>query len=52
LEVWIDNARAISVYASAGFDVEGLRRDHYRRRDGHLHSALLTARLLHADNRR
>jgi len=36
LEVWIDNARAISVYASAGFEVEGLRRNHYRRRDGQL----------------
>jgi len=23
LEVWLDNARAISVYASAGFEVEG-----------------------------
>ena len=49
LEVWIDNARAISVYASAGFEVEGLRRNHYRRRDGQLRSALLMARLLHAD---
>jgi RimJ/RimL family protein N-acetyltransferase len=52
LEVWIDNARAISVYASAGFEVEGLRRNHYRRRDGRLRSALLMARLLQADNRR
>jgi RimJ/RimL family protein N-acetyltransferase len=49
LEVWIDNARAISVYASAGFEVEGLRRNHYRRRDGRLRSALLMARLLQAD---
>jgi putative acetyltransferase len=31
LEVWTGNARAIAVYASAGFEVEGLRRDHYRR---------------------
>jgi RimJ/RimL family protein N-acetyltransferase len=46
LEVWIDNARAIALYASAGFEVEGLRRNHYRRRDGHLRSALLMARLL------
>jgi RimJ/RimL family protein N-acetyltransferase len=46
LEVWIDNARAIALYASAGFEVEGLRRDHYRRRDGRLRSALLMARLL------
>jgi [ribosomal protein S18]-alanine N-acetyltransferase len=28
LEVWPDNARAIAFYASAGFDVEGLRRHH------------------------
>ena len=49
LEVWIDNARAIALYASAGFEVEGLRRDHYRRRDGRLRSALLMARLLQRD---
>jgi ribosomal protein S18 acetylase RimI-like enzyme len=46
LEVWPDNARAISLYAMSGFEVEGLRRDHYRRRDGSLRSALLMARLL------
>jgi RimJ/RimL family protein N-acetyltransferase len=46
LEVWIDNAPAIALYASAGFEVEGLRRNHYRRRDGRLRSALLMARLL------
>jgi RimJ/RimL family protein N-acetyltransferase len=46
LEVWVDNGRAISLYASAGFEVEGLRRDHYRRRDGSLRSALVMARLL------
>jgi putative acetyltransferase len=43
LEVWTDNARAIAVYAAAGFEVEGLRRDHYRRRDGRLRSTLLMA---------
>lgn len=46
LEVWIDNARAIAFYASAGFEVEGLRRDHYRRRDGRLRSTLIMARHL------
>jgi RimJ/RimL family protein N-acetyltransferase len=46
LEVWIDNARAIALYASAGFEVEGLRRNHYRRRDGRLRSALIMARLM------
>lgn len=48
LEVWPDNGRAISLYASYGFEVEGLRRDHYRRRDGTLRSSLIMARLLRA----
>lgn len=43
LEVWTENARAISLYAAAGFEVEGLRRDHYRRRDGRLRSTLIMA---------
>jgi putative acetyltransferase len=43
LEVWTDNARAIALYAAAGFEVEGLRRDHYRRRDGALRSTLIMA---------
>jgi putative acetyltransferase len=46
LEVWTDNGRAISLYASYGFEVEGLRRSHYRRRDGSLRSSLIMARLL------
>jgi ribosomal protein S18 acetylase RimI-like enzyme len=46
LEVWTDNARAIAVYARAGFVVEGVRRDHYRRRDGALRSTLIMARRL------
>jgi ribosomal protein S18 acetylase RimI-like enzyme len=41
LEVWLDNARAISLYASEGFEIEGIRRDHYRRRNGSLRSTLL-----------
>lgn len=44
LEVWPDNARAIALYERYGFEVEGLRRDHYRRRDGSLRSALMMAR--------
>lgn len=43
LEVWTDNARAIALYVAAGFEVEGVRRDHYRRRDGRLKSALIMA---------
>jgi RimJ/RimL family protein N-acetyltransferase len=46
LEVWPDNERAIALYERYGFEVEGLRRDHYRRRDGSLRSALIMARLL------
>ena len=39
-------ARAIALYARYGFEVEGLRRSHYRRRDGSLRSSLIMARLL------
>lgn len=46
LEVWTDNARAISLYATSGFEVEGVKRNHYRRKDGSLRSALLMARFL------
>ena len=46
LEAWIDNGRAIALYSSAGFEVEGIRRDHYLRRDGRLRSTILMARRL------
>jgi RimJ/RimL family protein N-acetyltransferase len=46
LEVWPDNERAIALYERYGFEVEGLRRDHYRRRDGTLRSSLIMALLL------
>jgi putative acetyltransferase len=49
LEVWPDNAVARALYEAAGFQVEGMRRDHYRRRDGSLRSAVIMARLLPAD---
>jgi [ribosomal protein S18]-alanine N-acetyltransferase len=51
LEVWPDNSAAIALYASAGFEVEGLRRNHYRRKDGSLRSALIMARLLSPEGR-
>jgi [ribosomal protein S18]-alanine N-acetyltransferase len=43
LEVFVENARAISLYASAGFQVEGVRREHYLRRDGTRRSTLIMA---------
>jgi RimJ/RimL family protein N-acetyltransferase len=46
LEVWPDNGPAITLYSSAGFETEGLRRDHYRRQDGTLRSAVIMALLL------
>ena len=46
LEVWPDNTRAIGLYERFGFELEGVRRDHYRRRDGSLHSVKLMALLL------
>jgi RimJ/RimL family protein N-acetyltransferase len=46
LEVWPDNERAIALYESYGFEVEGERRRHYRRRDGTLRSSLIMAHLL------
>jgi putative acetyltransferase len=45
LEVWPENEAAIRLYERAGFEREGLRRDHYRRRDGRLHSSVIMARL-------
>jgi RimJ/RimL family protein N-acetyltransferase len=49
LEVWPDNARAIALYEAHGFEIEGERRQHYRRRDGTLRSSLIMARLLDSE---
>jgi RimJ/RimL family protein N-acetyltransferase len=43
LEVWLDNARAIALYSRLGFVIEGVRREHYRRRDGRLRSSMIMA---------
>jgi GNAT superfamily N-acetyltransferase len=46
LEVWPHNEAAIGLYERRlGFEREGLRRDHYRRADGELHSSVIMARL-------
>jgi ribosomal protein S18 acetylase RimI-like enzyme len=46
LEVWVENGRAIALYSRNGFEIEGIRREHYRRRDGSLRSSMLMARRL------
>jgi ribosomal protein S18 acetylase RimI-like enzyme len=43
LEVFPENGRAIALYASSGFEVEGFKRDHYPRLDGSKRSAILMA---------
>jgi RimJ/RimL family protein N-acetyltransferase len=50
LEVFPENGVAISLYRSFGFEQEGLLRDHYRRRDGSLRSALIMARRFGDEN--
>jgi RimJ/RimL family protein N-acetyltransferase len=45
LEVWPHNEAAIKLYERLGFEREGVRRDHYRRDDGSLQSAVVMARL-------
>jgi RimJ/RimL family protein N-acetyltransferase len=49
LEVWPDNEAAIALYRRFDFEEEGLRRDHYRRRDDSLRSSLIMARLFETD---
>jgi ribosomal protein S18 acetylase RimI-like enzyme len=46
LEVFPDNARAIGLYASSGFEIEGYKRNHYPRLDGTRRSAVLMAKFL------
>jgi ribosomal protein S18 acetylase RimI-like enzyme len=49
LEVWVDNARAIALYTSSGFEVEGVRRHHYRRQNGTLRSSMIMAKHVPGD---
>ena len=46
LEVWPHNGAAIALYRSAGFEIEGRKRRHYRRRSGELWDAVVMGRLL------
>lgn len=48
LEVFPDNGRAVALYASSGFLVEGLLRSHYPRRNGTRRDVLLMAAFLEA----
>ena len=41
LEVWPHNAPGLALYRKVGFEVEGRRRRHYRRRNGELWDAIL-----------
>ena len=52
LEAFPDNEAAIALYRSHGFEQEGLRRDHYRRSDGSLRSAVVMARVFREPARR
>ena len=46
LEMWPDNTAARALYEKFGFVEEGMRRNHYRRRDGELRSAVIMGLLL------
>lgn len=46
LEVWPHNGRAIALYRSRGFEVEGRLRRHYRRADGQLWDAVVMGLVL------
>lgn len=45
LEVWPENGRAVALYATQGFVVEGLRREHWLRADGTRRDSLIMGRL-------
>jgi RimJ/RimL family protein N-acetyltransferase len=46
LEVWPHNSAAIELYRRAGFEEEGRRRRHYRRRNGEIWDAVIMGRQL------
>jgi ribosomal protein S18 acetylase RimI-like enzyme len=46
LEVFPENSRAVALYLSEGFEIEGYRRNHYPRLDGSRRSAWIMAKFL------
>ena len=46
LEVFPENGRAIGLYVKHGFVVEGLKREHWLRKDGSRRDSLIMARIL------
>ena len=51
LEMWPDNDAARALYEKFGFEQEGFLRDHYRRRNGELRSAVTMGLLLDGTTR-
>lgn len=50
LEVWPHNDAAIRLYRSAGFEIEGRKRRHYRRSNGELWDSLLMGKVLDTES--
>ena len=50
LEVWPHNDAAIRLYRSAGFEIEGRKRRHYRRSNGELWDTLLMGKVLDTES--
>jgi len=46
LEVFPDNGRAVALYARCGFVVEGLKREHWPRKDGTRRDSLIMAMIV------
>jgi ribosomal protein S18 acetylase RimI-like enzyme len=50
LEVWPHNAPAIALYRAYGFEIEGRKLRHYRRRNGELWDSVLMGLILDHDS--
>ncbi|MGW1737580.1 GNAT family N-acetyltransferase [Nocardia sp. NPDC001965] len=51
LQVWPHNEPALTLYTRAGFEIEGVLRTHYRRRNGELWDAVVMGLTLPRDSR-